>query len=416
MLSDPGFESGTSGWTADTSGTLARVTSPTRSGAGALKVTPTSATAGKVGIAQTTLLTNLTRQSYYAASCWVMPTGSGLNVVEAMSEYSPTGQLKYAAGTSGSIPLDTGLWTYVSLSGGVISASGDKIIPEFYSTTATTKTGSLIFDDCSVTPVYIAPSGPPEVTPPGPPQSVTAVAGNGSATVSFAPPTSNGGGAITYYTVTATPSGLAASGSGSPLTITGLTNGIKYTFTARANNSAGTGPESSPSAAVTPQAPSTPPAAPQLLPDPGFESGLGGWTVFNSGTAAWVTSPVHAGTHAVTMTAASTVHGIVGLTQDSAVQFSTVGTTYTVQCWVRPSAAGLDATIRLLDYTRTFTSDTQLGIITTSGLPAGVWTHLTISAAATVSGDRIIPQIYSLNQTTKTGTITYDDCSFTAGG
>ena len=92
-------------------------------------------------------------------------------------------------------------------------------------------------------------------TVPGAPMSVNAVAGNTQATVSFAAPASNGGAAITSYTITpfigatAQPSTI---GAGSPVTVTGLTNGTTYTFTVTATNSVGSGPASGPSNAVTP--------------------------------------------------------------------------------------------------------------------------------------------------------------------
>ena len=47
---------------------------------------------------------------------------------------------------------------------------------------------------------------------------------------------SNGGSAITSYTVKSSPGSISASGSTSPMTVTGLTNGISYTFTATATN------------------------------------------------------------------------------------------------------------------------------------------------------------------------------------
>lgn len=88
---------------------------------------------------------------------------------------------------------------------------------------------------------------------PGKPLNVAAVAGNREATVSFSPGT-NGGVAITKYTVTAS-GGAHAEGPASPLKISGLTNGTQYTFTVTATNSAGTtGPASARSAAVTPAA------------------------------------------------------------------------------------------------------------------------------------------------------------------
>ena len=52
-----------------------------------------------------------------------------------------------------------------------------------------------------------------------------------------------------------------------------------------------------------------------------------------------------------------------------------------------------------------------LGTKTTTALPPNVWTLVTISGTASQNGYRVIPQIYSTNQTSATGTIAYDDCS-----
>jgi fibronectin type III domain protein/galactose oxidase-like protein len=96
----------------------------------------------------------------------------------------------------------------------------------------------------------------------------TATAGNSQATVTFNPPSNNGGAAVTSYTVTANDltksanGGQMASGSESPLTVTGLTNGDTYTFTVTATNSVGkTGPASVASNSVVP---ATVPGAPAI--------------------------------------------------------------------------------------------------------------------------------------------------------
>ena len=96
---------------------------------------------------------------------------------------------------------------------------------------------------------------------PDPPTGVTAVRGNAQAIVQFTPPLNNGGAAISGYTATASPGGATATGSSSPLTITGLTNGTPYTVTVVATNSKGNSIASDPSNSVTP---ATVPNAPTI--------------------------------------------------------------------------------------------------------------------------------------------------------
>ena len=89
-------------------------------------------------------------------------------------------------------------------------------------------------------------------TYPDPPISVSAVAGNTQAIITFTPPASNGGSIITGYTVTSSPGGLTGVGNTSPIIVTGLTNGTNYTFKVNAINSVGTGLASDSSASVMP--------------------------------------------------------------------------------------------------------------------------------------------------------------------
>jgi len=96
---------------------------------------------------------------------------------------------------------------------------------------------------------------PPAPTVPAAPGLALAGLGDqpGTATVYWTAP-DDGGAAITAYNITQTPGGnvTTVSGEGTVATITGLTPGQAYTFRVSATNSVGTGPDSSPTNAVTP--------------------------------------------------------------------------------------------------------------------------------------------------------------------
>lgn len=99
--------------------------------------------------------------------------------------------------------------------------------------------------------------------PPRAPAVTGAQAGDGQATVSFTAP-ATGGAQITSYTATATPGGATATGSGSPLTVGGLTNGTAYTLRVTATNRAGTSGPSEPAGPVIPAAGAGSSRAPEI--------------------------------------------------------------------------------------------------------------------------------------------------------
>ena len=95
-----------------------------------------------------------------------------------------------------------------------------------------------------------ANDGPPSaevtaspVTTPGAPQHLSAVPGYAQVTLTWDAPTSDGGSAILRYEVAVDDSGTwIDAGLDLEETVTGLTNGQRYTFSVRAVNAAGTGP------------------------------------------------------------------------------------------------------------------------------------------------------------------------------
>jgi cytochrome c peroxidase len=91
-------------------------------------------------------------------------------------------------------------------------------------------------------PIAVAP------TAPGAPVLTSALPGNGAVTLAFTAPAATGGATITSYTARCTAGAASgvASGPASPLTVTGLPNGVDVSCVATAANSAGAGPASTP--------------------------------------------------------------------------------------------------------------------------------------------------------------------------
>jgi hypothetical protein len=122
-------------------------------------------------------------------------------------------------------------------------------------------------------------------TAPGAPTIGTATAGDSSATVTWAAPASNGGSAITGYTITASPGGATGSAAAGATSgaVTGLTNGTAYTFTVHTNNAVGASAESAASNSVTPASISYPRLT--SLSATTTESGTGPYTYTGGGAA-----------------------------------------------------------------------------------------------------------------------------------
>jgi hypothetical protein len=166
--------------------------------------------------------------------------------------------------------------------------------------------------DYSVDPTqHGAPVAPAEVTP-------TAAAGDARAIVSFTAPVGTGAAAITSYKVTASPGNITASGPGSPILVTGLTNGTVYTFTVTSFNATGMSTVSSASNSVTPDASIVPtvPSAPVI----GVATAADGQAIVNfttpksdggSGISNYVVTILPDGTHAYGSASPIVVTGLI---------------------------------------------------------------------------------------------------------
>jgi uncharacterized repeat protein (TIGR02543 family) len=121
-------------------------------------------------------------------------------------------------------------------------------------TSAGTVTAALTGSGTSPTPT------PTPNTPPGAPRAVAGRGGDTAVIVTWEPPTREGSYPITDYQVVATPGGAGcqAKAPGLQCIVSGLQNGVAYTFRVRALNGAGWGEYSTPSAPVTPEATPTP--------------------------------------------------------------------------------------------------------------------------------------------------------------
>lgn len=108
-------------------------------------------------------------------------------------------------------------------------------------------------------------AGGDQPTAPGTP---TAVAGDTVAVLTFTNSTYTGKTNTVIYSALSTPGSVAATGL-SPLTVTGLTNGVSYTFKITGTTDYGVAsPASAASNAVTPVAPAPPPPPPPPAPGP----------------------------------------------------------------------------------------------------------------------------------------------------
>ena len=276
---------------------------------------------------------------------------------------------------------------------------------------------------------------------PGPCSSIVATpTGPTSASVSFVPPTSDGGSAITGYIVTATstPSApakrkttaaiITVSGTSSPIVVTGLVFGVNYIFSVVATNAVGPSPTITTTTTVTPCVLNTASAAsssptlavntvltPNITHSTTLATGIGTASGLPSGvTASWSANMI---TISGTPTATGSFSYEIPLTGGCG-SVKAMGN-ITVSATPPPCSAGaasstptLTVSTALTNITHTTTSATGIG--TATGLPTGIsaaWSGnvITISGTPSVTGtfNYTIPLTgTSCSSVNATGTIT----------
>lgn len=188
--------------------------------------------------------------------------------------------------------------------------------PYTFTVTATNAAGTSVASDASTSTT--------PATVPGAPTAVSAAAGNTQAVVPFSAPASNGGSTIISYTVTSSPGGITKTGGSSPITVTGLTNAVAYTFTVVATNGIGNSAASSASNSVTPVGGNVPAAPTNVSAVPGNNQATISFTgsAFGTPTSYTVTSSPGG----FTATGAGSPLTVTGLTNGTNYTFSVVGT------------------------------------------------------------------------------------------
>ncbi len=252
---------------------------------------------------------------------WTAPSNGGSSIT-GYNVYDATtsGGENYSSPVNGGTLITTTSYTATGLTNGT----------KYY---FTVKAVNGIGSSPASSEVFGVPGG----SAPGAPTGVNADGGFASAVVTWTAPASQGGSAVTKYTVTASDStsstrgGQTCTWSTGPLTctVTSLTNGDSYTFNVTATNSVGTSAASSASNAVVP-ALAVPSAPTGLVATPDNHEVVLTWTApLSNGGAAIIGYNLFEGTTSGGENYGSPVNGGILISDTTATVSSlTNGNTY----------------------------------------------------------------------------------------
>jgi hypothetical protein len=163
----------------------------------------------------------------------------------------------------------------------------------------------------------------PPVSVPGIPTITAITAGSGFLTVSFNPPSYAGISPITKYIVT-TSTGKVVEGTSSPITVSGLTNGVSVYVTIKAVNPVGSGAATSPSAPVVPAAVTQPTAVNSLSSSVSNGSVTLSWLIPSSDGGSLITGYrlTRVGGSTVDVAATQRTYTFAGLTNGTPYSFT----------------------------------------------------------------------------------------------
>jgi HD domain/Fibronectin type III domain len=423
----PSGVSGTSGdsqvaltWTAPASDGGSAITgyavTPWSGGVAETPVTFTSALTSET----VTGLTNGTAYTFAVAAINGAGTGADSAPSAAVTPATNAGAPTGVSGTSGDSQIALG-WTAPASDGGsaitgyVVTplSGGVAQTPVTFTSAATTETivgltngTAYTFTVAVINGVGTGPDSAPSaaVTPAteaGAPTGVSGTSGDSQVALSWSAPASDGGSAITGYVVTPSIGGIAQTpvtftSAVTSETVTGLTNGIPYTFTVAVINGVGTGPDSAPSAAVTPATEAGAPTG--VLGTSGDSQVALSWTApasdGGSAITGYVVTPSIGGVAQtpVTFSSAVTSETVTGLTN---------GTTYTFTvAAVNGVGTGPDSAPSAA-VTPLTTAGAPTGVSGTSGVSqvALIWSAPASNGGSVITGYVVTPSIGGVPQT-----------------